>query len=77
MQFRPITYTTKVRDITSKTGLHVNKPTNIIDPNSYLNSSLVSIYYGDSLDKNLVQKFNISFGKPGDKYYYYTNYTTW
>lgn len=77
MQFRPITYTNEVRDITSKTALHINPPTNISDPNAYLNASLVSIYYGDSLDKNLVQKFNISFGKAGDKYYSHVNYTTW
>lgn len=77
MQFRPISYTDGKRDITSKTEVHVDDPKSIADAKSYLNASLIPIYYGDSLDNNLVQLFNISFGKAKDRSYSYSNYTTW
>lgn len=77
MQFRPISYTNKKRDITSKTDVYVNEPRFIDDAESYLNASMIPAYYGDTLDKNLVQLFNISFGKADDKSYSHSKYTTW
>lgn len=77
MQFRPISYTKEDRDINSKTDVVVNNPQSIDDPQSFLNASLVSIYYGKDLDTNLMQVFNVSIGQTEDKFYSSTNYTTW
>lgn len=78
MQFRPISYTKPDRDISTKTDVHLNKPYFIADANAYLNSTIVTTYYGDDLNKkNLVQLFNVSFGQSEDKFYSNTNYTTW
>lgn len=77
LQYRPISYTAETRDITDKTDVQLNEPDFIEDAKSYLNSSLAYSYYGDALGNNLVQSFNISFGQTQDKFYSFTNYTTW
>lgn len=64
--------------MTSKTDVHLNKPIFIDNANVYLNSTIVTTYYGGDLaKKNLVQFFNVSFGQKEDKFYSNTNYTTW
>lgn len=77
LQYRPISYTAETRDITDKTDVQLNEPIFIEDAKTYLNSSLAYSYYGDALGNNLVQSFNISFGQTQDKFYSFTNYTTW
>lgn len=77
LQFRPISYTEESRDIPTKTDIHLNEPIFIKDAQSYLNSSLVYSYYGNTFGNNLVQSFNVSFGQTQDKFYSLTNYTTW
>lgn len=75
LQYRPISYTKPIRDITSKTDVHLNKPNFVEDAKNYLNLSVAYSYYGNALNENLVQSFNLSFGMPQDKFY--SNYTTW
>lgn len=77
IQFRPLSYTDESHDASRNTEAHLNEPFSIADPKVYLNSSLALSYYGDSLDKYLIQSFNISFGQINDGFYSKSNYTTW
>lgn len=76
IQFRPLSYTDSTRNPSKNTGLQLNEPV-FINPKSYVNSTLVWSYYGNSMDNNLVQAFNISFGEKNDKFYSKSNFTTW
>lgn len=77
VQFRPISYTKEIRDYSSITGVIWNQPINIEDPKSYLKNSIAWSYYGNELDKILVQSVNVSFGSPKDGFYSRTNYQSW
>lgn len=77
LQFRPISFTDESRDISKKTDISLNEPAFVKDASNYLKSSVISSYYDDKIDEVLVQSFNISFGQVQDKFYSFTNYTTW
>lgn len=77
VEFQPITFTKKDRDIGSERELHVNGPSFLNDSHSALNGTIAWSYYGNKSDELLVQVFNVSFGQAQDGFYTSSNFTTW
>lgn len=72
-----MSYTNKSRDPNNDIEVHLNEPISLAHADTYLNASLAKSYYGDDLEQNLIQSFNITFGQTGDGFYSNSNYTTW
>jgi len=77
MQWRPIVYTTMGRELSSSTGVHVMEPSDVKDPASSLDKTIMYILYGMDLDEVVVKSLNISFGIPGDGFYNKTRFHAW
>ena len=77
MQWRPIVYTTMGRELSSSTGVHVMEPSDVKDPASSLDKTIMYILYGMDLDEVVVKSLNISFGIPGDGFYNKTQFHAW
>lgn len=77
MQYRPVCYTHRERDVSTSTETHITIPINLADPMAQLNGSLAYVYYGYMLDELLVQGFNVSYGLAGDGFYGKTMYNSW
>ena len=79
LQWRPVCYTSTVRNIGFSSGVEQTEIRNIEDHQSLLNNSLLD--WIDPIDFDvgnlLIQGFNLSFGIQGDGFYKATNYTSW
>lgn len=75
MQYRPVCYLEKERDVSSSTETGY---TNIKDINNVddFNGSIVPSFFGDTLYAIILQGFNISFGIKNGGYYSMNNYTS-
>jgi hypothetical protein len=77
LQWRPVAYVAKERNLSNSTETNSYGVTGIKDPTAHLNHTLLYAYYCYDLDKLLVQSATVSFGLKEDGFYKKTNYTSW
>jgi hypothetical protein len=77
LQWRPVAYIAKERDLSHSTETRSYGVTNVADHTTRLNNTLLYAYYSCSLDNLLVQSTRVSFGNKEDGFYKKTNYTSW
>lgn len=81
VHFRPVSYTSVVREMGASTAVHVQRPQNISDAEQRLadGGSMAWSFYGYALGGKelLVQAYNVSFGAAGDGFYARNNLNTW
>lgn len=77
LQWRPVAYVAKERDISYSTETSSYGVTNVKNRNARLNHTLLYAYYCSHLDNLLVQSTIVSFGLKEDGFYKKTNYTSW
>lgn len=77
LQWRPVSYTTVSREATSSTETVQYPPIKVSNHLSAVTNSMLYRYYGDNVDKLLMQTIVVSFGTPGDGFYKRTYYSTW
>lgn len=77
LQWRPVAYVAKERDIVNSTDINSYGVTDVKDHTAYLNHTLLYAYYSSNLDSLLVQSTAVSFGLKEDGFYKKTNYTSW
>ncbi|XP_063991404.1 glycosylated lysosomal membrane protein-like [Diachasmimorpha longicaudata] len=74
LQWRPVSYTTSHRDVTSSTDVIHYQLRNCSNIDK---KSILYAYYGDQRNDLLMEKINITIGSSGDGFYTKTNYSTW
>ncbi|CAG2055870.1 unnamed protein product [Timema podura] len=77
IQWRPVAYIAKERDLTNSTDANNYGLSNVTYPSAVLNSSAVYAFFSSSLENMLVQETVVSFGLKEDGFYKKTNYTSW
>lgn len=75
--YRPVSYLSNVREVTTSTEVIISKPEKILHPLDELNSTMAVSYYGYKLGRILCDKSIISIGLSEDGFYKASNYTTW
>ncbi len=76
-QWRPVVYTTPVRDLSESTGVTVGQSAKVDQPAKTLRNTLLYSLYGDELDQLFVRKINVTLGAPEDGFYRKTKYQAW
>ncbi|KAL6432392.1 hypothetical protein ACFW04_006773 [Cataglyphis niger] len=76
LQWRPVSYNSASRDVTSSTETMQYPPRKISNYTSAVKNSMLYCYYGN-VTNLLLQKLTISLGSKGDGFYKKTNYLTW
>lgn len=77
LQWRPVSYTDKLRDVTDSVG-SIFYPVKKATVDDYFNkNNLLYMYYGENLFNNLLQRVNVSLGAKGENYYKESQYATW
>uniref|UniRef100_A0A0C9RFA9 NCUG1_1 protein n=1 Tax=Fopius arisanus TaxID=64838 RepID=A0A0C9RFA9_9HYME len=74
LQWRPVSYTTSDRDVTSSTDVIHYQLRNCSNIDK---KSILYAYYGGHRADLLMEKINITIGSSGDGFYTKTNYSTW
>nr|CAD7396179.1 unnamed protein product [Timema poppensis] len=77
IQWRPVAYIAKERDLTNSTDANNYGLSNVTYPSAVLNSSALYAFFSSSLENMLVQETVVSFGLKEDGFYKKTNYTSW
>lgn len=77
MQWRPISYTTKDRDVSKSTETIYYPLVPIENRTGSVNNSLLYMYYGERINSLLVESVFVSLGAKGDGFYKKTSYLTW
>ena len=77
LQWRPVVYTTPVRDLSDATGVSVGSPVDVQDPAKVFERTLLYALYGEELNFMLVKAFNVSLGAKGDGFYQKSGYQAW
>lgn len=77
LQWRPVSYNSASRDVTSSTETMQYPPVKVLNHTSAVENSLPYYYYGEQVDKLLLQKLMVSFGSKADGFYRTTSYSTW
>ncbi|XP_072745661.1 glycosylated lysosomal membrane protein [Anoplolepis gracilipes] len=76
LQWRPVSYDSASRDVTSSTETMQYSPKKVSNYESAVKNSMLYCYYGN-VTNLLLQKLTISLGSRGDGFYKKTNYLTW
>ncbi|EZA48305.1 hypothetical protein DMN91_008232 [Ooceraea biroi] len=77
LQWRPISYNSASRDITSSTET-MQYPAKMLNYTGELKNTMLYRYYGAAVDDHLLlQRLMVSLGSKGDGFYKRTNYLTW
>nr|CAD7197201.1 unnamed protein product [Timema douglasi] len=76
IQWRPVAYIAKERDLTNSTDANNYGLSNVTYPSAVLNSSALYAFFSSSLENMLVQETVVSFGLKEDGFYKKTNYTS-
>ncbi|KMQ92733.1 lysosomal protein ncu-g1-a-like protein, partial [Lasius niger] len=76
LQWRPVSYNSASRDVTSSTETMQYPPRKVFNYTSAVKNSMLYCYYGNETNL-LLQKLTISLGSKGDGFYKKTNYSTW
>lgn len=77
IQWRPIVYTTLLRELAQSTGLSMGDPKHVQNASKEYNHTLLYALYGPNLDNVFVNAINVTFGLQGDGYYDHTKYQAW
>ncbi|XP_014608593.1 PREDICTED: glycosylated lysosomal membrane protein B-like [Polistes canadensis] len=77
LQWRPVSYLSTSRSISSSTEIVQYPPFKVNDRVAAIKNSMLYGYYGQDVKDVLVQTILISFGSKDDGFYKSTNYTTW
>ncbi|CAL7939342.1 unnamed protein product [Xylocopa violacea] len=77
LQWRPVSYTTVSRDVTSSTETIQYPPIKVSNHTSAVVNSMLYCYYGDKVNDLLTQRIIVSLGAKGDGFYKRTYYSTW
>ncbi|XP_011689751.1 PREDICTED: glycosylated lysosomal membrane protein-like [Wasmannia auropunctata] len=77
LQWRPVSYNSVSRDVTSSTETIQYPPKQVFNHTSAIKNSMLYCYYGETADDLLLQKLIVSLGSKGDGFYKKTNYLTW
>lgn len=77
LQWRPVSYNSASRDVTSSTETVQYPPKQVSNHTSAIKNSMLYCYYGEDVDNLLLQKLVISLGSKGDGFYKKTSYLTW
>ena len=77
LQWRPVVYTTRGRDLSESTGVNVSQSIRVTEIGSKLKKSLLYVLYGDDLENYLVRRINVTFGSPDDGFFKKTKYQAW
>ncbi|KAL6255840.1 hypothetical protein P5V15_013082 [Pogonomyrmex californicus] len=77
LQWRPVSYNSASRDVTSSTETVQYPPKKVFNHTSVIKNSMLYCYYGETADDLLLQRLTVSLGMKGDGFYKKTNYLTW
>lgn len=77
LQWRPISYMTKERDVTDSTDVVFYPLGKSKDAFDDATNSILLPYYEENINGIIARKLNVSFGSNGDGFYKKTNYTSW
>ncbi|XP_071554636.1 glycosylated lysosomal membrane protein [Temnothorax nylanderi] len=77
LQWRPVSYNSASRDVTSSTETMQYPPKQVFNHTSAIKNSMLYCYYGEAVDDLLLQKLVVSLGSKGDGFYKRTSYLTW
>ncbi|KOC69813.1 Lysosomal protein NCU-G1 [Habropoda laboriosa] len=77
LQWRPVSYTSVIRDVTNSTETIQYPPLKVSNHTSAIRNSMLYCYYGDKVDDMLTQRIIVSLGTTGDGFYKRTHYSTW
>ncbi|KAI4503788.1 hypothetical protein M0802_001191 [Mischocyttarus mexicanus] len=77
LQWRPISYGTSDRSVSSSTEIVNYPPSKINDHVAAIKNTMLYCYYGEDVKDVLVQTLLISLGSKDDGFYKSTRYTTW
>ncbi|XP_076173147.1 glycosylated lysosomal membrane protein [Ptiloglossa arizonensis] len=77
LQWRPISYTTVSRSVTSSTETIQYPPLKVANHTRAITNSMLYCYYGDKVNDLLTQRIIVSLGIQGDGFYKHTHYSTW
>ncbi|XP_063695819.1 glycosylated lysosomal membrane protein B-like [Culicoides brevitarsis] len=73
IEYRPVSYTKPVRDVSDSTDTHLSKIVDATD--EFMYKSLVYAYFGFN-ENHMLKSVNVSFGAVNDGFYSKTNYTS-
>lgn len=76
LQWRPVVYTTRARDLSESTGVNVSTSVQA-EIDDQIKKSVLYAMYGDKIGNYLVRKINVTFGSPEDGFYKKTKYNAW
>lgn len=77
LQWRPVVYTTRARDLSESTGVNVSQTVVVQEIDDQIKKSVLYAMYGENIRNYLVRKFNVTFGSPEDGFYKKTKYNAW
>ena len=77
LQWRPVVYTTRARDLSESTGVNVSSSIKVTEIGSQLSKSLLYVLYGNDLENYLVRRINVTFGSPEDGFFKKTKFQAW
>ncbi|XP_066584521.1 glycosylated lysosomal membrane protein-like [Prorops nasuta] len=77
MRWRPVTYLTEERDITSSSETYHYPMIKVPEPLSSFRNTMLYCYYGNQTNDLLVEEIVVSFGSENDGFYNKAKYTTW
>jgi hypothetical protein len=77
LQWRPVVYSTRDRDLSASTDVNVTRPVHLHDAAALLNNTMMYAFYGAQLGDMLAVAVNVTFGGNGDGFYKKTKYQAW
>ncbi|TRY67324.1 hypothetical protein TCAL_11130 [Tigriopus californicus] len=77
LQWRPVVYTTRERDLSGSTDVNVTNAIRVTNASDELATSILYAMYGMDLDDMLVFRINVTLGGPKDGFYKKTKYQAW
>ena len=77
LQWRPVVYTTRARDLSESTGVNVSQSIKVTQIGATMKKSLLYVLYGDDLEDFMVRRVNVTFGSPDDGFFKKTKYQAW
>ncbi|XP_053972558.1 glycosylated lysosomal membrane protein-like [Hylaeus volcanicus] len=77
LQWRPVSYTTESRSVSSSTETIQYPPVKVDNHTIAIQNSMLYCYYGDKVNDLLTQRMIVSLGMKGDGFYKQTHYSTW
>ena len=77
MQWRPVVYTSRTRDLSSSTDVNISSPVQVHKPSVEMKDTILYAMYGEDLNDMLVTRLNVTLGGVSDGFYKKTKYQAW